>query len=203
MLHRTVLESKEVALFCDTAGLEDVLLEQGVLQLPHVPCPLHQTRGGPSYLPSHSQMHTAWCCPWKPALYFTNPLCCAALLASTHITQGDQDSVTPVWFGGCHFQNNCSCRLIFFFLQWMQTLYNIILAAQYYLWTSCLHLFCIVLLAVACPISTEAASNIICLWFISGLLVYAWTPCQISVRSITFEGIRRWKQTMNEDCLLC
>lgn len=56
LLHRTALESKVATLCCNTARMGDVLLEQGVLQLVHVPCPLDQTGDIPNYFPSHPQM---------------------------------------------------------------------------------------------------------------------------------------------------
>lgn len=61
LLHRTALESKAAALFCDTSGLGDVL---------HVPCTGSETAQAAS---PWSPGHTAGPCPSNPAVGFSNP----------------------------------------------------------------------------------------------------------------------------------
>lgn len=78
-----------------------------------VPCAQDQRRDSPSCLPPHPRMQTAGCCPSKPAVYFSNPLCCAALLVTLDYVCIRQDSVTLVWFGGIHCRKNYSCKWFF------------------------------------------------------------------------------------------
>lgn len=106
LLHGAVLESKK-----GFFGKKELLPQQGVLQLLHVPCLLAQTRDGPGFFPSHPQMQTAWCCPSNPALSLAVP---AAALVNARAAQGHRDSVTLAWFGGCRCQNSYSWRLLFF-----------------------------------------------------------------------------------------